>query len=140
IKVIALDKTGTITAGRPSVTRIVSLDSIPEDRMLALAAAIEKSSSHPLAAAIVSEARLRGQELPETSDVQQVPGHGMTGVVEGKKVFVGRLNSHVTWASGPCMNRSHGPEAHVTMKQLTDAGQSVVAVTVDEKPIALIGL
>src|SRR5207248_4903579 len=81
IKVIALDKTGTITAGRPSVTQIVSLDSVPEDQMLALAAAVEKSSSHPLAAAIVSEARLRCKDLPETSEAQQIPGHGMVGIV-----------------------------------------------------------
>jgi Cd2+/Zn2+-exporting ATPase len=122
IKVIALDKTGTITAGRPTVTQIVSLDSVPEDEMLALAAAVERSSSHPLAAAIVSEARRRSKDVLETSDVQQIPGHGMIGTVDGKRVSVGRLSDDMR------------AEAR------TPIGMSVVAVKIDDKPVALIGL
>src|SRR6185369_8690858 len=86
----------TITTGRPSVTEIVALDSIPQDRMLALAAAVERTSSHPLASAIVSEARLRSPETLEASDVQQVPGFGMTGTVDGHRVAVGKHSNSDT--------------------------------------------
>src|SRR5205814_209292 len=100
--------------------------------MLALAAAVEKSSSHPLAAAIVSEARLRCKDLPETSEAQQIPGHGMVGIVNGQRVSVGRASAD--------MRDPKGSPARTRIGVPALAGMSVVEVRLDEKPIALIGL
>ena len=89
IKAIAFDKTGTLTQGTPVVTSIYSVND-DEDDMLALAAAIEKHSTHPLAAAIVQEAETKGAgEQYHASDVTTLTGQGIQGTVAGKTVTIG---------------------------------------------------
>ena len=86
---IVLDKTGTITEGRPGVTRIVTLDDWSDNSLLQLAASIEQGSEHPLAEAVVSAANDRGLELRRTENFNAVTGSGVTAVVGGHAVLMG---------------------------------------------------
>ncbi len=89
IDTIVLDKTGTITKGEPSVTDIITSDSIEEDHLLRLAASCEKVSEHPLAESIVKEARSRDLALEEPSEFKAFSGHGVEADVAGRKVLLG---------------------------------------------------
>lgn len=89
VDTVVVDKTGTLTEGKPSVTHIKVVGSWQEDELLSLAAALEKSSEHPLAAAVVAAASERGLEMPEVSDFSSITGKGVTGSVNGKSVALG---------------------------------------------------
>jgi heavy metal translocating P-type ATPase len=89
ISTLILDKTGTLTDGRPKIISIDSYDGSAEADTLRLAAALDQASKHPVAQAIVAAARERGQTLSAPSDVTEIPGEGVVGVVEGRKVIVG---------------------------------------------------
>jgi Cu+-exporting ATPase len=87
---IVFDKTGTLTEGRFAVTEVVPSARVEEADLLRLAAACERGSNHPIAAAIVRRAADRGLELPSPlSEVEEVPGHGVRAVVSGDRVWVG---------------------------------------------------
>ncbi|MFD5567795.1 heavy metal translocating P-type ATPase [Streptomyces cadmiisoli] len=92
IDLAALDKTGTLTEGAPEVTHVRPLpdSGLDEDRLLALAAAAEHPSEHPLARAIVTAARARNLPIAPAADFSAAPGRGVTAVVEGHEVSVGR--------------------------------------------------
>jgi Cu+-exporting ATPase len=85
ITAVVLDKTGTITEGKPVVTDVIAVELDP----LAIAAALEKSSEHPLGAAIVDAAKAKGITLVDGTNVQALPGHGLEGVVSGRTVIIG---------------------------------------------------
>jgi Cu+-exporting ATPase len=89
--VVALDKTGTLTEGRPTLTDVALVDaaSATEDEVVRLVAAVEVSSEHPVADAIVRAADERGIDLPAATDFEAVPGFGVRGVVQGRRVEVG---------------------------------------------------
>jgi Cu+-exporting ATPase len=87
IDTLVVDKTGTLTEGRPAVTRIVATEGHEEDELLRLAAAVERVSEHPLALAIVAEAEERGVPLPSVADFDSPIGTGATGTVEGKRIM-----------------------------------------------------
>ena len=87
-QLIALDKTGTVTEGRPEVTDIIPCGRSEKD-LLVLAASLEKNSEHPLAKAVVTAAQ--GMDLLQTTDFQVLPGHGLTAKIEGKPVVGGSL-------------------------------------------------
>jgi heavy metal translocating P-type ATPase len=89
IRTLILDKTGTLTDGRPQIVSIDSAGSLSEDDILRLAAALDQASKHPVAQAIVAAARDRGLTLPVPSEVAETPGEGVAGRVEGRKVVVG---------------------------------------------------
>ncbi|MGH8057754.1 MAG: heavy metal translocating P-type ATPase, partial [Candidatus Entotheonellia bacterium] len=91
LQAIILDKTGTITHGKPALTDVVTVDGFTEAEVLRSAAAVEKSSEHPLAAAIVEGAHARGLDLPEAQEFQAIPGHGVEATVEGRRVLLGNL-------------------------------------------------
>ena len=86
IRVVALDKTGTLTRNRPTVVEVVTTAGVDRDRALAAAAAVESSSDHPLATAIVNAAL----EVSPAAEVHTVAGHGITGTVDGRSVRVGK--------------------------------------------------
>jgi Cu+-exporting ATPase len=88
VDTLVVDKTGTLTEGKPAVTKIIATG-IAEDELLRLAAGLEKSSEHPLAAAIVAAATTRGLSIPDAVDFISTPGGGVRGSVEGKQVAVG---------------------------------------------------
>lgn len=88
---IVLDKTGTITKGKPELTDVLPARGWEPDELLRFAAAADRPSEHPLAQAIVANARERGLEPPEPSNFDAVPGHGVAAVVDGRGVHIGNL-------------------------------------------------
>jgi Cu+-exporting ATPase len=89
VDTIVLDKTGTLTMGKPALAAIVVLDGRPENEVLALAAALERGSEHPLAAAITTAARDRGLSVPASERFEGQPGKGVRGTVSGSSVLFG---------------------------------------------------
>jgi Cu+-exporting ATPase len=91
---VILDKTGTITQGRPAVSRVVMAKNGAdgEEEFLRLVAGAEVGSEHPLAEAVVAEARARGIQLPEPEGLEAIPGEGIEAQVEGRRVLVGTAN------------------------------------------------
>ena len=89
VDVLVVDKTGTLTEGRPSLTDIISLDGRSPDRLLALAAGLEQGSEHPLAEAVVAAARAKNLDIPTVADFIAVPGKGAEGIVNGLRVLIG---------------------------------------------------
>jgi Cu+-exporting ATPase len=90
VSVVVVDKTGTVTEGHPSVTRVIAAQGEDEGHILAIAAALESHSEHPLAGAIVRAAKERGLELPSGGNFESIPGGGVRGEVEGQSVLAGR--------------------------------------------------
>lgn len=92
IDTVVLDKTGTITEGKPRVTDVLVYEKgVSADRVISLAAAIEKPSEHPLADAIVSEAAAKGLSIPRAEDFRAVFGKGVMGTCEGKRCMAGNF-------------------------------------------------
>jgi len=99
IQIVVLDKTGTITKGKPELTDIVLSDppagtsqsTVKDDEILRLASSVEKVSEHPLAQAIVEGAQARKLELAEVKDFEAIPGHGVSAIVEDKSILIGNL-------------------------------------------------
>ena len=89
IRTLILDKTGTLTDGRPQIVLIDSRNGMGEDEILRLAAALDQASKHPVAQAIVAAAKARGLVLPVPSEVTEIPGEGVVGRVEGREMIVG---------------------------------------------------
>lgn len=88
-KIVALDKTGTLTKGQPELTNLICQPGFEEDSLLALVAAAEQHSEHPLAEAIVRAARERSLTLSEPQEFSALPGLGIRALVDGKRVEVG---------------------------------------------------
>jgi Cu+-exporting ATPase len=96
---IVLDKTGTVTEGRPAVTDVVVADfSMAENDVLALVAAVERQSEHPLADAIVAAAESRGTSLGTVESFESHTGRGVSGVVDGRAVLAGNAKLMADWA------------------------------------------
>ncbi|MBP2703929.1 cadmium-translocating P-type ATPase [Microbispora sp. RL4-1S] len=91
-RTLVLDKTGTLTEGRPRVVDVVAAPGGDPERVLRLAAAVDQMSAHVLAAAVVGAAQARKLDLPEPREVSEIPGTGTAGLVGGRRVRVGRLD------------------------------------------------
>lgn len=91
-QVVVLDKTGTLTEGRPALTDILPQSSVQPETLLACAAALEKLSEHPLAVPVVQEAEKRHLLLPPVRDFQQIPGQGLTGNIDGALCAAGNAS------------------------------------------------
>lgn len=89
VRSLVLDKTGTLTEGRAQLVSVTAEDGLDPSEVLRLAAALDQASRHPMALALVAEARERGLDLPIPDQATEVPGEGLTGVVEGRSVAVG---------------------------------------------------
>jgi Cd2+/Zn2+-exporting ATPase len=135
VKAVAFDKTGTLTTGKLSVTRvIVAADAGREaDEVLALAAAIESHATHPIAYAISARARELSLAVPETTDVSQVAGTGVTGRIGQVEVSAGKLTDQ---------DRSEltGTPAEGELNQVLDAGNAIVVVRRGGKLFGLVAL
>ncbi len=128
VDTVVLDKTGTITEGKPKVTDIFSYaEDMSEEEVLALAAAVEKPSEHPLAEAVVSEASGRGITVPAADDFQAVFGKGVTGVCRGKRVFAG--NRKFMEENGIFLTR----EQQNTMEKLSEEGKTTLLFGIKDK-------
>jgi heavy metal translocating P-type ATPase len=137
VDAVALDKTGTLTEGTPRVTDIRPLagSHLTGDGLLALAAAAEHPSEHPLARAVTSAARDRGLDLAVAQDFTSAPGIGVTAVIDGHRVAVGapaRLRNGATGAVSA--------EVAAVTEELEDGGRTAVLVEVDRVPAGVLGI
>ena len=89
VDTLVVDKTGTLTQGKPSVTAVRTVSGVTEDELLRLAASLERGSEHPLAVAIVDEAEKRGLALAKAADFDSPTGKGVIGTVEGRSIVIG---------------------------------------------------
>src|SRR5438132_1470309 len=128
VDTLVLDKTGTLTEGKPRLASVIALPPFTETDVLRFAASLERASEHPLAHAIVEGARSRGVSLVPVSAFQSLTGKGVTGSVEGRVVSVG--SAEFTGAAAEA-NRAQPVRAE---------GQTVVFVAVDGKVAGLLGV
>jgi P-type Cu+ transporter len=89
VSAIVFDKTGTITHGKPAITNIIMLGSLPESAVLRVAASLENSSEHPLAEAVVGYAKQQKSELSDIENFEALPGHGVTGTLDNTTYYLG---------------------------------------------------
>jgi len=144
VNAIVVDKTGTLTEGKPEVQTVAAFNGSDENELLRLAASLERSSEHPLAAAILSEAESRGIELVEVKNFESMTGQGLQGQIDGKTVKIG--GDKILTAETPRREaENEEPPASAggffdQAEQLRRQGQTVMFVTVNDKPAGLIGV
>jgi Cu+-exporting ATPase len=126
VEVLLIDKTGTVTLGRPQVTDVIPLDGWREEEVLAFAAAAERDSEHPLAEAVRALARERGVQVPAVETFEALPGIGVRAQIGGHTVTVGRI-------------KPDGEDRlQALAARLAAEGKTVVAVRLDGRPIGLL--
>jgi heavy metal translocating P-type ATPase len=135
VDVVAFDKTGTLTAGTPKVTEIATFGDLGDDELLALAAAAEHPSEHPVARAVVAAARERALPVEHCDDFASAPGRGVSATVTGHTVQVG----------SPALLPQHDAqrtedEVRATLERLENAGHTVVVVLVDGSVAGVLAL
>ena len=134
VDTVVLDKTGTVTGGRPVVTDLVRVDdALTDETMLALVAAVERRSEHPLADAIVREAATRGLTLSEVEGFASLTGRGARGTVEGRTVLAGNAAALA----------EHGIDAGALIREahrLADAGRTVLFIAIDGRAVGVIAV
>lgn len=123
VNTILVDKTGTLTEGKPKITHIEAFSKEQENELLRLAASVEKHSEHPLALAVVQGAQERNLEIPEAQQFQSITGGGVSAIVEGKKILVGKDGTDNTKA-----------------KEAQKQAQTVIFVSVDGNTIGFIAV
>ncbi len=130
---VVLDKTGTLTVGKPRVTDLLPANGMDADGLLALAAAAEQGSEHPLGEAIVSRAKELGLALPPATDFRAIPGHGIEAIVEGEPLLLGtaKLLGERGVAIAPL---------EAMARQLADDGKTTVYVSLGGTPVGLIAV
>ncbi len=139
VNTIVVDKTGTLTEGKPTVQKIITarlesgLPGLPENEILRLAASLEKLSEHPLAAAILTEADKRNIATGKVEDFESITGLGVKGIIDGKSVFVGKAEPPAL-AGGVDVSENL-PLAHPSGSDLT-----FINVLIDGKLAGLIGV
>jgi Cu+-exporting ATPase len=137
VDTVVLDKTGTLTEGKPSVTSVVAVQQMTENEILRIAAAVERGSEHPLAAAIIGGAVGRGLDVPAVAEFKSISGKGLSGMVAGKHVLVGNLQLLAAAAAEPFLLPSDVQEQADAVRQ---DGQTVVLVQVDGRLAGFIGI
>jgi Cu+-exporting ATPase len=133
IDTLVVDKTGTLTAGRPEVVAVVPAPGLAESEVLRLAAGLEKPSQHPLAEAVVRAAETRGLAVPPVQDFDAPSGRGVTGAVEGRRIAVGNAR----------LMRELGVEARALSaeaERLRGDGATAFFVAVDEAPAGIVAV
>ncbi|MFL1461486.1 heavy metal translocating P-type ATPase [Roseococcus sp. DSY-14] len=133
IDTLVVDKTGTLTRGRPEVVAVVPAEGMAEDELLRLAAGLERPSQHPLAEAVVRTAEARGLAIPPVEGFDAPMGRGVTGTVEGRQVAVGnaRLMAELGVDAGPLA---------VEAERLRGDGATVFFVAADGQPAGLVAV
>jgi len=133
LETIVLDKTGTITHGKPVLTDVVVSSDVDENTVLRLAGGVEKSSEHPLAAAIVEGATDRGITLPDAENFNAIPGHGIESRIEGHVLLLGNLKL--------MRDRKIAIDRLMTeASTLADNGKTPMYVAIDGKPAGIVAV
>ena len=133
INVLVIDKTGTLTEGKPKLTSVVTESGQDADELLQLAASLEQGSEHPLATAIIDGAKYKRLKLSKTTDFESFTGKGVAGNVDQKHVAIGndKLLATLKIESSDLIKQAD---------DLRDQGQTVMLVTVEHKLAGLIGV
>jgi P-type Cu+ transporter len=133
VDTLVIDKTGTLTEGKPKLITLESAEGREDLEMLRLLASLEQASEHPLAGAIVAGAKERGLQLAKTDNFRSVTGKGVTGTVEGRTVAVGsaKLLEELSVDPQTLVRRA---------EELRQQGQTVVLVAVEGRPAGLVGV
>ncbi len=133
IDTLVVDKTGTLTEGKPRLVSVIPASGKNEDEILRLAGSLERGSEHPLAAAIVDGTRERGIKLTEATDFRSVTGKGVMGTVDGKAVGLGnqKLLEEMGVRPTALSNRA---------EELRRDGQTVMSVVVERELVGLVGV
>jgi Cu+-exporting ATPase len=133
VDTLVLDKTGTLTQGRPALTEVIGLGEFSQEVILACAAGLERSSEHPLARAIVDGALARGVSPVEVGGFNSVTGQGVTGTWKGKRVALGNA----------VLMRTDGMEvgfAHEESERLRRSGQTTMFLSVDARLLGILAV
>ena len=133
LKVVVLDKTGTITKGKPELTDVVPAQGFDEAGALRLAASADRPSEHPLAQAIVRGALQRGVEVADPESFEAVPGHGVLAMLQGRRVLLGNLK----------LMRREGVQVsglEETVSRLQGDGKTAMYIAVDGKPAGVVAV
>jgi len=133
IDTLVVDKTGTLTEGKPRLVGVTAIGDLTEDELLQCAASLERGSEHPLAAAIVAGAEARGVKIPPATDFDTVPGKGVTGLVDGRRVVVGNAALFASLAIEP-------GDLPARADELRQEGQGVMLVALEGKAVGLIAV
>ncbi|MHB8800792.1 MAG: heavy metal translocating P-type ATPase [Thermoanaerobaculia bacterium] len=133
VDTLVVDKTGTLTEGKPRLVSIVPAEGFPEEDLLLLASSLERGSEHPLAAAVVAGAQERGVTPGEATDGATVPGEGIKGLVNGRPVSIGNLGFVRSAGADP------GP-LEAGAEGLRKEGQTAFFVAVDGRLAGLLGV
>lgn len=133
VDTLVVDKTGTLTEGRPRVTSVIPASGWDENQVLHFAATLERGSEHPLAEAILAESKKRGVDFGNLTDFQSLTGKGVTGKVDGRNAALGNrtLFAEMKLATGKLEENAKSPEAE---------GETVIFVAVDGAPIGIISV
>jgi Cu+-exporting ATPase len=143
VNTLLIDKTGTLTAGRPEVETVVALRGFDENQIVSLVASVERGSEHPLGSAIVAAANANQIPIQQASDFRYLTGKGVTGQVNEKIASNGNSHNHTVAAgneklltdlrieNGPLISRAN---------VLRGQGQTVIFIAIDGKPAGLIGI
>jgi Cd2+/Zn2+-exporting ATPase len=130
VRTVALDKTGTLTAGRPRLAQVIALDGVSDDEALAMAAAVGRRSEHPLAQALVSAARDRGLGVAEPEAFEALPGRGVVARVDGRDL----------WAGGPRLAADRLGTVPGEAARLEQRGETATVLGADGRALAVFGL
>lgn len=133
IDTLIVDKTGTLTVGKPRLVEIVSFQGFDEDKILYFSASLERGSEHPLAEAIVRAAEKRGIKLNEVKDFKSITGKGVMGKIDGHEVALGNKKLLDDMGIDPV-------EVLIKADEMRADGQTVMFVTLDGKIIGLLGV
>ncbi|MBK5108876.1 MAG: cadmium-translocating P-type ATPase, partial [Anaerolineales bacterium] len=134
LKAIAFDKTGTITKGELQLTDVLSTDSVNETELLALAAAIEKRSAHPIAKAIVKGAENQQLALPEVSKVEALTGSGMRAEYQAQPVWIGSTRAITQTTT------NIDPEFLKHAESLAGQGKTTMAISLGDQLLGLLAV
>jgi len=132
VNVIVVDKTGTLTEGKPRLQKVVALSDFTENEILKLAASLEKSSEHPLAEAIIKAAEEQKIEFATVENFESVTGKGVFGSVDGRKILLG--NAKLMADNGVDFSQNEKAD------ELRALGQTVMFVAAGGKPAGLVGV
>lgn len=133
VDTVVFDKTGTLTLGKPSLTDVVPSGRLAPDELLRLAASVERGSEHPLGEAVVVHAKSRFLPISEPQDFQAMPGEGVRGTVDGKKVILG--NRRFATENGVDISA-----VEATLAKLEDEGKTAMVVVVDGQSGGVLGV
>jgi Cu+-exporting ATPase len=133
VDTLVVDKTGTLTEGKPKVTTVVTLEGFDEATVLSLGASLERSSEHPLATAIVAAARDRGLALQDVTDFVSATGKGITGKVAGRQVALGNVKMMHDLSVDTASLEAHADN-------LRREGATAMLVAIDGRPAGVIAV